>query len=199
MYGSNWSQDPTRKGKIFLYDTDLNIHAPYKARYAQLKNLMQHLDPKVYELVQCYHMKHVESLWEQVNELCYEGLIFRRSGDSYHNNIGRQKVEVSDDYYIVDANEGEGRLSGTLGSLSVASSISGEEVMRVGGGYSDALRDRIWSHRVSLNGTCVEVKGKAKFPSGALRHPNFHRFRFDKGTTDLSADVQQSIELLSHR
>lgn len=202
MRGTTWSKHPSRAGLFYLFDIyDLNgkyDNKSYEERYLILLRFIKNLPAQKYNLVKNYPIAKAEELWQQVNKVKYEGLIFRKSTDTYSAHIGRQKREVTSDYYIVGVREGSGRLSGTTGALALAVNPGGEEVMAVGGGLTDSLRDQLWNCRDYLSGVCVEVKGNGMFPSGALRHPNFIRFREDKTATNLTS-VQPLLELLTHQ
>jgi len=76
---------------------------------------------------------------------------------------------------------GKGKHIGRMGALKVGQYKDGvlTPIMSVGGGFSDAHREMVWT-----SGTVIEVVGKARFESGALRHSNFIRVRDDKRPED---------------
>ena len=74
-----------------------------------------------------------------------------------HKGILKVKRFYSMDLPVIRCEEGEGRLSGTLGSLVV--SYKGNEVS-VGSGFTDYERINIWKQRETLPGTLCEVKYK---------------------------------------
>ena len=73
--------------------------------------------------------------------------------------------------------EGTGKHSGKLGSVVVC--FNGVEV-NVGSGFSDELREKIWSHREKFVGRMIEVRYQEVTPDGSLRFPTFVCFRNDK-------------------
>jgi len=91
------------------------------------------------------------------------------------------KYETTEDFYVVNFYEGQGRLQGSLGAIGVGKE-KGRELMRVGGGFTDEERQAVWNHLTLYDGMVVEVRGKGCFESGALRHPEFVRWRRDKST-----------------
>jgi hypothetical protein len=119
-----------------------------------------------------------------------EGLIFRRSADTYSDAwLGRLKRQVTGDFVIMSAQEGTGKLAGTLGTL-VCGLYHGTklfEKVRLGGGMNAAVRADLWKRRHELRGLVVEARGYQMHASGALRHPQFVRFRDDKKARDCVA------------
>jgi ATP-dependent DNA ligase len=77
----------------------------------------------------------------------------------------------------------ESKFSNTLGGLICRGVDQGKLIeVTVGGGYSEELRDQIWSNRDSVLGRIVEIKGDAltKSQTGdswSLRFPVFMQFR----------------------
>ena len=185
MFQSQWAQQVDIREKCFLFDVlefegEELIELPYRERYRQLK-IAQNKE-WWFPLVQNYSIADAYQLWDQfVATRKFEGLVFRKTADDYLNGkLGRVKIDVSGDFYIVNFYEGDGRLKNNLGAVGVSNSKYGTEVMRVGGGFSDKLRQEIWNNQVMYKHKCIEVTGKAKFDSGCLRHPNFSCFRTDK-------------------
>lgn len=102
--------------------------------------------------------------------------VFKRS-----DNILKLKELHTTDGYIRSWFEGKGRLKGMLGGFYV--DFDGVET-KVGGGFSDEQRKKIWE--VCGDGItdyidrCVEVEFQNKTPDGKLRNPVFIKFRPDK-------------------
>lgn len=135
-------------------------------------------------------LRHATTLWKKVESGKLEGLIFRSSTDTYRDaTIGRVKATVTTDYVVMGLERGEGRCSRTLGTM-VCGVFRGRrlvEACRIGGGFTDELRDEIWRNRAGVVGRVVEARGYQLFESGALRHPQFVRFRDDKRPSECRA------------
>jgi len=189
MFGSQWSQHPERKGQFYVFDcTALDgaslEHLPYSERYRTALRLLPQLDPR-FLCTPCYPAAKFGLLWTDIVEKeSYEGLIFRRWSDTYAAPLLKLKREVEDDFVILGMTEGEGKHKGRMGSLQVGQidPDTGDMVyvMDVGGGFSDGDRERFWHNEVAFRGQVILVGSKGRFDSGALRHPNFIRFRTDK-------------------
>lgn len=89
----------------------------------------------------------------------------------------KMKAEETEDLRVTDIFVGEGKYDNNLGGLIV--DREGVKV-RVGGGFSDALRGDIWTHKEPAIGRLIEVEYHEVTPDGSLRHPRFVRFRDDK-------------------
>jgi DNA ligase-1 len=73
--------------------------------------------------------------------------------------------------------EGTGKHVGKLGSVAV--DYQGVEV-QVGSGFSDELRESIWSDPDNFVGRMIEVRYQEVTPDGSLRFPTFVCFRNDR-------------------
>jgi hypothetical protein len=184
MYQSQWAQTPELRDKCFLFDiVDLEgedlRELTYRERYRQLKIVAK--DLHWFPIVENFPIAAAFDLWERnVATRKFEGLVFRRASDTYYADLARHKIDITGDYFICRFYPGTGKYSDSLGAIGVSSERFGPELMRVGGGFSDALRRELWNNQAKYLGRCVEVVGKARFDSGALRHPNFSHFRTDK-------------------
>jgi hypothetical protein len=188
IYGTNWAQSSSLKGKFLVHDCvgyrelDFSkLHYSLRYGYAEVIiagqprfKMVENLDPRA-----------AHDLWKtEVETRNVEGLVFKRS-DDIGNAWLRMKMEVTQDYICMEFEEGKGRLAGTLGAIVGGLMIPGnseiQKVCTVGGGFSDELRHEIWNNKIRYYMEVFEAKGKTQFPSGALRHPNFVRFRLDVG------------------
>ena len=73
--------------------------------------------------------------------------------------------------------EGTGKHEGKLGSVVV--NFNGVDV-QVGSGFSDDLRESIWSDHEAYLGRMIEVRYQEVTPDGSLRFPTFVCFRNDR-------------------
>lgn len=195
MYGQQWANHPSRKGKFYAFDAvrigDSDFQtAPFHARYAHLENfsteIVQHFANaeeqlrQGLQLVKQFPIRYVEELWQQhVLTGEFEGLVFRRADGDYFDTLKRCKLHFNVDAFVTGFEEGSRRLAGTLGALVCKQSTDGPE-FAVGGGLSDSLRHEIWANKSAyLNRWCI-VETEKLFESGIPRHPRFIGWRYDK-------------------
>lgn len=191
MYGSQWSQKDGRAGLLYVFDClvvdgqDIST-LPYSVR-------KKHADALVVELghpftkVDNYNMSKLGEVWMVLERtMKYEGIIVRSLQSTYFTKLHKLKTEIEDDFVVMDFQEGEGKHAGRLGALILGKYIDGilTEVMSCGGGFSDAQRDEVWLNTAKYHHAVCRVKGKSRFDSGALRHPQFVQFRDDKHAED---------------
>ncbi len=189
MFGSQWSQHASRKGAVFIFDClqadggDLS-HLPYKERLRKATGIVCELG-EPFRLIPCYSIDKMFPLWVKLErENTHEGLVIRRWSSTWYSKLVKIKTCVEDDYVIMSHYEGTGKYVGMLGGFIVGQYEAGTlvDVMNVGGGYSDEQRRALFGNH--CDGLVILVQGKARFSSGALRHPNFIRFRDDKRPED---------------
>lgn len=187
MFGSHWSQQDEHNGKTYLFDIlqdgDQSLrNVEYARRYSLLHDRVKSCgDPNI-GIVANFGINLAPKLWPRVLSRGYEGVIFRHSKDPYDAKIGRLKREVTFEYVVMGIVEGRGKHLGRMGALLLGL-YQGDnlvEICKVGGGFSDALRQQATDHPDLWLGKVVECKGQCQFPSGALRHPNYVRHRPDK-------------------
>ncbi len=119
----------------------------------------------------------------------YEGVMIKDPSATYKTKRTdawlKIKPWITVDLEIVDAEPGkpESKFAHTLGGLVCRGVDQGREIeVTVGGGYSEELRDEIWTNRDKVIGRIVEIKGDAltKSQDGdawSLRFPVFVQFR----------------------
>lgn len=94
-------------------------------------------------------------------------------------------IEVS--LTVVDVEAGTGKNQGRLGALVCEGIDDGRQIrVNVGSGYSDSLRDTIWTNLDRVRGQVVEIRADAvtqnQDGSYSLRFPRFLKFRgFEHG------------------
>lgn len=114
----------------------------------------------------------IQQLLDYVLGLGHEGLVLRQG------TIWSKVVPIRyADIMITGYYEGNGRLKGTFGGFTT-------KYGRVGGGFSDEMRNQIWAvlktNPSQLIGKLIQVAFREKTSAGKLRMPVFDRFRFDK-------------------
>lgn len=189
MMGSQWSQDPERKGKLYVFDCVSYDEAdvsqlPYNQRFKLAKSVVDHIQDTRVEMVRTYNTDRLSAVYLDIsNSLSWEGLVMREWRSTYYTTLTKLKLFVEDDFVIMGMTAGEGKNLGYMGAMIVGQmDPKGElvEVMHVGGGFTQWERQLFWSKREEMNNKVVLCQGKARFTSGALRHPNFIRVRDDK-------------------
>lgn len=102
------------------------------------------------------------------------------------NNLLKVKKMDTLDLEIVGVEAGEGRLAGTLGAIHVR--YKDGNIVKVGSGFSDWMRDEIWNNQVYYIGKICTVRyfEETKNDKGgiSLRFPIFEDIRLDKFTPD---------------
>ena len=111
----------------------------------------------------------------------YEGAMIKDAGAPYRFGRGYEVMKMKEfldaDLSIKYLTEGTGKHSGKLGSVTVE--FEGVEVS-IGSGFSDELREEIWSDQESFIGRTIEVRYQEVTPDGSLRFPTFVCFRRDR-------------------
>ena len=101
-------------------------------------------------------------------------------------NLMKVKKMNTLDLEIVGFEEGSGRLAGTLGAIHVR--YKNGNLVKVGSGFSDELRNTIWENQASICGAICEIsyfEDSSNADGGvSLRFPVFKDFRPDKLTPD---------------
>lgn len=203
MFGTQWSKNPEREGKVYAYDLlmlngeDLRKQT-YLFRYSALKDLIRILDDSRLVVVPTYNTAgQVERVLKSLKDnRAFEGLVFRNWSQSYFDQIGRIKIDVEDDYVVTNVLPGEGKHAGRMGALALSQYVGDElvEIMTCGGGFSDDQRESIWNNPSHYLGRVVRAVGRGgRFASGALRHPNFVAFRDDKSPLECRFIKQSAL------
>lgn len=102
------------------------------------------------------------------------------------NSLLKVKKMNTLDLEILGFEEGEGRLSGTLGAILVR--YKNGNIVKVGSGFSDELRKEIWQNRNIWQGRICEIQYFEETSNAdggiSLRFPVFKDFRPDKTEAD---------------
>lgn len=167
---------------------------PYSARRTYVEQMFAVLEPEYFELLSLLYVgddtsKITEILEEQVTN-GEEGIMINLYDAPYEfkrtNNLLKVKKMQTMDLEIIDFEEGDGRLSGTLGAILVR--YKNGNVVKVGSGFSDQLRKEIWQNRDAHLGTICEIQYFEETTNAdggeSLRFPIFKDFRHDKMEAD---------------
>jgi len=130
--------------------------------------------------------KYLEQLTAEGEEgvminICDAPYEFKRT-----NNLLKVKKMDTLDLEIVGVESGEGRLANTLGAIHVR--YKDGNIVKVGSGFSDWMRDEIWNNQVYYIGKIAEIQyfEETKNDKGgvSLRFPIFKEVRLDKREAD---------------
>jgi len=133
----------------------------------------------------------LDDMRDEAARIQLEGVMVKDAASPYECKRSaswlKVKPNITVDLKVIDTEGGTGRNEGRLGAL-VCEGLDNGRIIRVhvGSGYTDHLRDSIWSDRDSVIGQMVEVKADVvtqnQDGSYSLRFPRFQRFRgFDIG------------------
>jgi len=123
----------------------------------------------------------IEILHKVFMDSGYEGAMVKDLDAPYRFGRGYEVIKLKQfhdtDLEIESLQEGTGKHVGKLGSVEVT--FNGVKV-RVGSGFSDELRDEIWSDPDAFIGRIIEIRYQEVTPDGSLRFPTFVCFRNDR-------------------
>lgn len=158
-------------------------------RKQELHNLLNELELKfIIEVPILYYGNNKEKIDEFLQIALnskQEGIMINLANSKYQCKRTKEllKVKVMDsvDLMITGYEEGTGRNIGRLGALVV--DYKGYP-LKVGSGYTDAMRNKLWEQRDEVIGKIIEVQyfeqTKNEKEGLSLRFPVFLRFRNDK-------------------
>lgn len=90
----------------------------------------------------------------------------------------KAKLKTDTELYVQGYEEGKGRLAGKLGKILATPDVEGRgPITRVGGGFTDFEREKIWNNRLKYMGKPLTIEYQEKLPSGKFRMPIFKLFR----------------------
>lgn len=182
----------TPDAKLFLFDYLKTPKAPFIDRYNALLDLAaiagwptQLNKPSTITVLRHRTFEseaEMYAIYAKAISAGYEGLVLKTPQHPYQEKRSgdwlKVKATQSEDVRIVGFYEGEGRLEGNLGGISVVRTTGKQ--CNVGSGFSDTERKMIWQDPSAYRGKMVEVAYHENTPEGDYRHARFKRFRPDK-------------------
>lgn len=166
----------------------------YDERRQLLENLFGTTKRTYFELLPVlYRGKDTVEITKYLEELTSageEGVMINICDALYEfkrtNNLLKVKKMDTLDLEIVGIEAGEGRLANTLGAIHVR--YKDGNIVKVGSGFSDWMRDEIWHNQLYYIGKICTVRyfEETKNDKGgiSLRFPIFEDIRLDKFTPD---------------
>lgn len=134
----------------------------------------------------CQSLEDIQRWYEVARRNGYEGIVLTPLGKPYAHGkkvASGWKVKPSEtkDGIVtgfIEAVAEDGTPKGMVGSLEVTYE-DGTKGTPGAGALTHAERIAIWKDQEAYKGRCVEVKAMEEHEGGALRHPNFYRWRDD--------------------
>jgi len=208
MFGSHWGHKMGKNRNFYIFDcvemnsvdvTDITLKSRITFAGEMFHRLKGELD--FIRLLDVYETHEWKRLWEEyIQEYGYEGLVFKDSNSKYSdkNAWARMKAVVEMDYICTgfrDADKGT-KYEGMVGS--VVGTLIDKEVFITCGGLSETQRDMFTKMPEIYIGQVFTAKGNNWYPSGAIRHPMFMRWRDDKEPEECSYEqIPEGIRCLS--
>ena len=170
-------------------------------RFSNLYDILNSLDLTYIQLAPVYYnnvkvtkelIDNIYKTYEKIIAQGEEGLVIDIADASYVRAKGtsmfKMKPEVSGDFKVVDVVEGKGKDAGRLGAFIIEYK---DNLVHVGSGLTDAIREEVWADPDKYIGKLIEVvylceTKDEKTGLASIRLPRFKRFRHDK--TDVSYD-----------
>ena len=170
-------------------------------RFSNLYDILNSLDLTYIQLAPVYYnnvkvtkelIDNIYKTYEKIIAQGEEGLVIDIADASYVRAKGtsmfKMKPEVSGDFKVVDVIEGKGKDAGRLGAFVIEYK---DNIVHVGSGLTDSIREEVWADPDKYIGKLIEVVyfGETKDKKtglASIRLPRFKRFRHDK--TDVSYD-----------
>tara|TARA_Y100001951_G_scaffold50131_1_gene39573 strand:- start:44 stop:892 length:849 start_codon:yes stop_codon:yes gene_type:complete len=208
MFGSHWGKKKGLDREFFIFDClrfqgeDI-ANKPLTERthcsdwaWQSLKSELGWLD-----ILETYEVYDWHWMWDEyIQEYGYEGLVFKDSSSVYSDKRAwaRMKAVVEIDYICTGfrpADEGT-KYEGLAGS--VIGTLIDKDVFITCGGLDEEMRRIFTNNPEMFIGQVFTAKGNNWYPSGAIRHPIFQRWRADKEPTECSYEqIPEGIRCLA--
>lgn len=166
----------------------------YSTRRAGVELLFHQEDFTYFELLPILYVGEdtsmITALLDEQVAAGEEGIMINIMNAPYEfkrtNSLLKVKKMQTMDLEIIGFEEGEGRLAGTLGAILVR--YKNGNVVKVGSGFSDEIRNMIWDHQDKCLGAICEIQYFEETTNAdggkSLRFPIFKDFRHDKLEAD---------------
>ena len=208
MFGSHWGHKMGKNRNFYIFDcvemnsvdvTDMTLSSRGTFAGEMFHRLKGELD--FIRLLDVYETHEWKRLWiEYIQEYGYEGLVFKDSSSKYNdkNAWARMKAVVEMDYICSGFREADKgtKYEGMVGS--VLGTLIDKDVYVTVGGITETQRKVFTKMPEMFIGQVFTAKGNNWYPSGAIRHPQFQRWRDDKKPEECSYEqIPEGIRCLS--
>ena len=198
MFGSHWGHKMDKDRNFYVFDclrwdgVDVSDY-PLLSRINYAEETFHRIDVggsiEGMRMLQAYPTENWKYLWDTyILEYGYEGLVFKDATSVYKdkNAWARMKAVVEMEYICTgfrDAEKGT-KYEGLVGS--VLGTLIDKDVYITCGGITEAQRKMFTKYPERYIGLVFTAKGNNWYPSGAIRHPMFMRWRDDKEPEECS-------------
>ena len=193
VYGTEWAKDhPAYYDKVALYGAEMIrgkdvTHYPMSEVRKQVERTCERLQLESIErgvfMVEQFPLDKAQGLWDLCTD--YEGLVFKNDNEPWGSAFGRMKRDAQMDYVCLgfessdsDRHAGWG-VASVIGGLIYPPSQAAAQACLVSG-LNDEQRRAFYDDPRPFIGRVFTAEGKKVTKKGALRHPNFVRWRPDK-------------------
>lgn len=150
--------------------------------FKQVTNCPNLICIKPFKIFKNATIEDIQEATQIAMDMGFEGAMIKPLDSKYEckRSYAWQKAKKfqSDEFRIVDFEEGDGKYKGTLGKVIV--DVNGT-LVGVGSGFNDNQRNEIWNNKEQYLGKYIEVQYQEKIEkTGALRFPTIKSIRFDK-------------------
>lgn len=175
---------------VFAVVNDEILRENTKKMIELMENIEKFIKEKELKYINIVPQKYIVNDPEEIHKRCeelveagYEGIMLRDPDVPYDFKRSRAlmkyKLWIEDDFIITGYFEGEGKLANMLGGIYVRSR-DGKIVSKVGTGFSEKMRKKLWEEREKLAGEIVEIKYWDFTENNSLRFPVFVKFKRDR-------------------
>ena len=208
MFGSHWGHKMGKNRNFYIFDcvemnsvdvTDMTLSSRLTFAGEMFHRLKGELD--FIRKLDVYETHEWKRLWEEyIQEYGYEGLVFKDSSSKYNdkNAWARMKAVVEMDYICSGFREADKgtKYEGMVGSI--LGTLIDKDVYVTVGGITEEQREMFTKMPEMYVGQVFTAKGNNWYPSGAIRHPQFIRWRNDKEPEECSYEqIPEGIRCLS--
>lgn len=186
-----WNTRDELKKNHWKFDNAVYNIQTYKGKdvsklpFSEKLNLLKQIQQEIPELKLTPMAENKEEklrLYNQIMQnkhpLTHEGFV---AWDKSDWKPSKFKKKQDTELYVQGYEPGKGKYFGSLGKIVATRDPKGVgPKIRVGGGYTDEMRRRIWESPEKYKGLPITVEYQHELPSGKLRMPIFKHFRVDE-------------------
>ena len=174
------------KPKLLIFDAEKIQgedvwNKPYSEKLPLIKNMSNYIDvamfPETYK-DPTSSMNLVNKVFAGEHPLTKEGVVFRKLDEPHHAIKYKKKFEY--DVYVCKIFKGKGKYSNAAGGFYYSFDPQCNNIIgKVGTGFSDALRKKLWRQQYRFIGKVAKITGSAG-AKDAIRNPKFNGWHHEK-------------------
>lgn len=193
IYGTEWAKDnPSMYDKIAVYGAEWlggrHLRAVPQGEVRRLVTATvdalkgEKIESGLF-MAEQWPLERARQMWNYFKS--YEGMVFKNSRAPWGAPFGRMKRDVTMEYVCMGFESSDSERHRGWGVASVLGGLfyNGKSILTQAckvGGLNDAQRADYHRYPDRFIGKVFEASGKKISKRGALRHPNFVRWRLDK-------------------